>query len=121
MSTKPHPDDLRNALDQFNGTDQVYFNPLYRAMKYTDGVKYFAEAAGAYWFLDICGTELMNLHKTEEFLNVVLTVTDITAMIDADDGDGNPLFHKPIEFTDCPAGTWMFYLENNTLCLPGER
>ncbi|MCH7559291.1 MAG: hypothetical protein IIB56_17810 [Planctomycetes bacterium] len=38
-------------LDQFTGTSQYY---TYMAgLKLTDGVKYMADEAGAYWLLDI--------------------------------------------------------------------
>jgi hypothetical protein len=114
---------MRNALSTFTGTEQWHYNPLYPAMKYTDGVKYFAENAGngAYWFLDIMGTEVMDIHKRgEEFIAVTLDAKDGEAKLSCTDGNDTELWHRDIEYTDCPDGKWQFYLTNNVLLLPSE-
>lgn len=116
--------DLEAGLAPFYGTELWHRNPLYPRMTYTDGVQFFAENAGngAYWFLDIVGTEVHHLHgKAEEFIVVVLDSDGKKAKLSADDGDGNVFWKRDIDFTDCPAGRWKFYLENNVLCLPAER
>ena len=114
---------LRNALVQFTGTGTWWRHGLNRSMLYTDGVQYFAEQAGggAYWFLDIVATELMDIHKREEFINIVMLVKDKSALITADDGNNNELWRRAIKYTDCPSGRWQFYLENKVVCLPSER
>lgn len=115
---------LRAALDQFFGTEKYHYNPLYPKMNYTDGVQFFANNAGngAYWLLDIIGTEIFEIHrKGEEFIHIRLIVSGEKAEIVADDGNDNVLFRRSIEFTDCPSGEWRFFLENNVLMLPGER
>lgn len=121
--------ELSRNLGHFYGTEQWHRNPLYPKMLYTDGVEFFAENAGggAYWFLDIVGTEVFDLHrKGEEFIVVKLTVypearDGVEAVITADDGNDNILWTREIHMTDCPVGEWKFYLENNVLCLPAER
>jgi hypothetical protein len=42
----------RAALRQFTGTENWYRHGLVRSVLYTDGAKYVAESAGAYWLLD---------------------------------------------------------------------
>jgi hypothetical protein len=37
------------TLQQFIGTENVYQHGLVRSILYTDGAKYVAESAGAYW------------------------------------------------------------------------
>ncbi len=121
--------ELQAGLCNFYGTEQWYRHGLNRNMLYTDGVKFFAENAGggAYWFLDIVATELMQIHKKEEFINIVMTVHEDSlnihggARIVADDGNGRELWHRDIEYTDCPVGVWQFFLENQVVCLPSER
>jgi hypothetical protein len=115
--------ELESNLHQFYGTETWYRNPLYPRMHYTDGVKFFAENAGngAYWFLDIVGTEIHSLQRFEEFINIVLKSDGHRAEILGDDGNGNPLYIREIPLTDCPAGEWQFFLENDVLCLPSER
>jgi hypothetical protein len=39
-------------LGQFTGTEQWYQHGINRAVLFTDGAKYVADAAGAYWLLD---------------------------------------------------------------------
>jgi hypothetical protein len=116
--------ELQHNLAQFTGTEQWHFNPMYRWMNYTDGVQYFAQTAGggAYWFLDIIGTELRKYTPIEPFIQVKLIVKgDRTAVIEADDGNDCPPFYtRELEFTDCPEGTWRFYLIDGVLLLPSE-
>jgi hypothetical protein len=115
---------LKAGLENFWGTELWHRNPMYGGMLYTDGVKFFADNAGggAHWFLDIVGTEVMDIHKRgEEFIVVQLVSNGDSAKILADDGNGNLLWHREIDLTDCPAGCWKFYLENSVFMLPSER
>ena len=107
-------------LQSFTGTENYFYNPLYRWLKYTDGVKFFLGKAGCYWFLDIIGTELMEHTREEDFIHIKLEVSNDKAKIIADDGNGNVLYKKSISFTDCPEGFYSFYLTNSVLMLPSE-
>ena len=114
--------DFQSALGNFIGTEHYYFNPLYKWMKYTDGVKFFAENAGggAYWLLDIIGTETKKLLDQVGFLSIELEVNDGKAQLRITDGDYKPMMSKAIGFTDCPAGTWKFFLVDSVLMLSSE-
>jgi hypothetical protein len=115
--------ELKRNLSYFIGTEQWYHHPLRREMLYTDGVKFFAEHAGggAYWFLDIVATEIFPLLAKEPFMLVELQVEDSNVCrIVVSDGDGNEVYTKDIDYTDCPAGLWKFYLTDNVLLLPSE-
>jgi len=113
---------LSADLKMFTGTEQWFRHPLSSNLLYTDGVKFFAEhcGGGAYWFLDILATELADLQETEEFMSITLDVVDSSAKITADDGNGNVLYTKNIDFTDAEEGTWKFFFTNNVLLLPSE-
>ena len=117
MTHKPLTQD---DLTQFSGTENHYRHLC--GLLYSDGAKYFAECAGggAYWFLDIVATEYLPLQRREEFMVVKLIVTGTKAKIVVDDGNGNVLKTKDIDFTDCPAGEWKFYLSGGVLFLPSE-
>ena len=82
-------DTLTQQLAQFTGTENYYQHPIQLGPRcnYTDGVKYFAEQAQAYWFLDIVFTELNQLQRDHEFLAVTLQVTDNQAVINATNGN----------------------------------
>lgn len=113
---------LAADLAHFTGTERWYSHWT-RSCVYTDGVKYFAEKAGAYWFLDILATEFTFVCKRHEFLGVTLAVKDGTASIIVDDGDGKVLRRRKIDFTDCPEGDWKFYFIDGarpTILLPSE-
>ena len=43
-----------------------------------------------------------------------------TATLTCEDGNGNAVFSKPIEFTDFPAEGVELYFINNTILLPSE-
>jgi hypothetical protein len=112
---------LSDQLRQFTGTEHWYQHPFVRSVTYTDGVKYFAEKAGAYWFIDeviIGHTELM---KDQGFLTITLNVSDeLVATLTIDDGNDNVLVTREIPYTDCPVGTYRFYFTDNVLLLPSE-
>lgn len=115
--------DLQSSLSQFIGTEKYHFNPLYRWLKYTDGVQYFAQNAGggAYWFLEIVGTEVQALTKRRPFLTIDLIVKpDESCQILVTDDNDRTLWTKDIEWTDCPVGTWRFFLQSNVLMLTSE-
>jgi hypothetical protein len=119
---------LASELSQFTGTEEWYRHPLNRRVTYTEGVKYFAEKAGAYWFLDILATEVAGLINDDQpFIMVRLIVSDNQAIITADDGQSDDLlWSRKIEFTDCHDGNWPFYMATGgpggTFCilLPSE-
>lgn len=107
-------------LRNFTGTEQYYVNPLYRWMKYTDGVKYFATKAGAYWFLDVVGTELRDLASKEEFMTVDFIVRDGKGDILVTDGNDTVLWKRKTIVTDCPTGTYRFFLQHNVFMINSE-
>lgn len=112
--------ELRTALAQCIGSERWFRHPLVRTCLYTEGAQMFAEMAGAYWFLDILATELVTRQHEQEFMLVRLAVADSKATITAEDGNGNAFWSRAIEFTDCPAGEWRFYITNRTILLPSE-
>ena len=111
---------LRADLVAFIGTENWHRHTLNRHMLVTDGVKYFAETAGCYWFLDIVATEIFRIQATHPFLVIDLDVNDGKADIRVSDGNDATLFTRHIHFTDAPAGNWRFYLIDKVMLLPSE-
>ena len=113
---------LSADLKMFTGTEQWFRHPLSSNFLYTDGVKFFAEhcGGGAYWFLDILATELADLQETEDFMSITLIVVDSSAKILVDDGNGNILHTREVDYTDAEEGSWKFFFTNNVLLLPSE-
>jgi hypothetical protein len=108
-------------LSQFTGTEAYHrtfvFSPK---LKHTDGVQYFAEQAQAFWFLDIVATEIYPFSDKYPFMTIYLIVKDGKAEIIVQDGDISRLMQRQIEFTDCPEGTYEFFLMDDVLMLTSE-
>lgn len=110
-------------LRQFTGSDNWYRHPLNRKVTFTDGAKHVADAGGAYWLLDEIA--LIQPHDkavaAEEFQVWKLTVcADQTATLACEDGNGNAVFSKEIEFTDFLLDEITLYFANNVIHLPSE-
>jgi hypothetical protein len=112
---------LSENLSQFRGTENYYktflFNPK---LKHTDGVQYFANTAGAFWFLDIVSTEIYKLTSQHDFIAITLDVDNGKAKITATDGDDHRIFQKNVSYTDCPNGSYSFWISGDVLMLPSE-
>jgi len=116
--------DLKSRLSQFTGTTTYFYHPLYPWMRYTDGMKFFCENAGngAYWFLDIMGTELKKHAAKHRRLNIHMSVGGGgEGRIEATpEGRVRPIWTKFIPWTDCPSDFYEFRLTHGVLYLPSE-
>lgn len=114
MNTDTTPDQLREALRGFYGTEAYYrTNP---GLLVTDGVKFLADNAGAYWLLDMVWSYLPVLRKSRDtFFVVVLTkegVRDLGAIFSIqDDIPANQTYAtQAVEYTDFPLDEIVMYL-----------
>lgn len=108
---------LKSDLSQFYGSENFYRH--FTGLRFSDGVKYFAEKAQAFWFIDLVASITPALRK-EPFVVFELVVQGSAADFKAHDGNGAYLAFKRIAYTDCPEGHFKFYLMNNTLIVPSE-
>ena len=113
-----------STLAQFTGTENYHRHGINRKVLFTDGVKYVADAAGAYWLIDEIA--IIQPHNkavaAEDFQVWVLKVNaDSTATLTCEDGNYIPVYSKALEFTDFPEPGITFWFENNTLYLPSEH
>ncbi len=120
-----HTSKLTKAdLEQFTGTDHYYRHAINHKVLFTDGVKYLADTAGAYWLLDeIALIQPYDRHvANEEFQVWTLTVhADDSASLTCDDGNGNIVFSKGIGFTDFPLDEIKLWFSNDVIYLPSEH
>lgn len=111
-------------LSNFWGSEQLFFNPLFRAIKYTEGVQFLA-ANGAGWLIDAILSHGIYTKAVarEDFIVATLKVNlkERTAVLTFDDGNDNVVATQKFEYTDFPLPEISFYLENKTLMLPSER
>jgi len=110
--------DLRN----FSGGTEYYYRHDLTQKLYTDGVKYVAEVAGAYWLIDKVAThQILDRFRQEEFQVWKLKVEGSKAVLTCDDGNGEVFYSEEIEYTDFPApGVKLFY-SNDVIYLPEEH
>lgn len=114
---------LESDLTQFIGTENYYKHPFTKTI-FTDGVKYLADNAGAYWLidyiafkqiedgeLDLCEFQVWSLDAIPNTHSAVITCTD---------GDYNVLLKETIDYTDFPIATMKLYYQNRVLMLTSE-
>ena len=108
---------------EFTGTENWYRHALNRAVLFTDGAKHVADAGGAYWLLD----EIALAQRYEQavaaqpFQCWKLTVNpDHTGDLVCEDGNGNAVYRKALDYTDFPAAGVTLWVTDNTILLPSE-
>jgi len=110
------------TLAQFTGTERYY--RLNRLCLITDGAKYLADTACAYWLLDAAASYLIELGTADWFVLVRLVVEDGTAVLTLEDGNGAVRARQAIPYTDFPAPQQTLYAcwdgQHWVLMLPGE-
>lgn len=115
---------IKADLDQFTGSEHWCRHGINRNVLFTDGAKYLADRAGAYWLLDEIAI-IQPCDKrvaAEEFQVWKLAVRpDHTATLICDDGNGNVVFSKEIPFTDFPLDEITLWFANNVIYLPSEH
>lgn len=121
MTTAPKL--TKSDLQQFTGSEYWYRHAINRKVLFTDGAKYMADTAGAYWLLDEIA--LIQPYDSrvaaEDFQLWKLAVhPDHSATLTCDDGNGRIVFTKEIGFTDFPLDEITLYFTDNTILLPSE-
>jgi len=113
---------LFHELKQFTGTENWYRHAINRKVTFTDGVKYVADQAGAYWLID----EIALIQPYEKAISAErfqlwrLKVTGSRATLACENGDGKEVYAKDIPFTDFPEPGIAFYFTDNVILLPSE-
>ena len=122
METKTKKTLNESDLANFTGSENWYQHWLGKCL-YTDGAKYVADQAGAYWLIDeIAINQTRPKVRAEEFQVWVLKV-DLEkrkGVLSCDDGNGSVVFSKKIEYTDFPLPEIRFYCTDSVILLPSE-
>jgi hypothetical protein len=114
---------LLAELRQFTGSEHWYRHALVPTIVFTDGAKYVADHAGAYWLLDtIALSQRYEKHVAAEAFQVwtLAVKPDHTAILTCDGGNGNKVFQHRLDYTDFPAEKITLYFKDNTILLPSE-
>ncbi len=112
--------ELNQGLAHFYGTENYYRHAL-SGLRYTDGIQYLAEKAGAHWLLDA----IFSYRRKEPFQVWKLEVTEgksrRTALLTMREDTNRPIKVKQkIEFTDFPLDEIEVWLIDGVLILKSE-
>jgi len=112
---------LSQALAQFCGTTNYYLHWT-RKYRYTDGVHYLAENAGAYWLIDaVVSHQVTPSVKVETFQAWKLQRNDDdTWTLSATDGNDRFIAVQQIEYSDFPLHSIELFLTDRCVMLPSE-
>ena len=124
MSNK-NPEQLSpEVMRQFTGSEHWYRGTLNRKVVFTDGAKHVADHGGAYWLLDeIALIQPYDKRVAAEEFQVWTLKVDLvrkTGILTCEDGNGNKVFEKALEFTDFPLPEITLWFTDNTILLPSE-
>jgi hypothetical protein len=113
--------DRLKDLSHFTGSEHWYRHALNPAITFTDGAKYVADEAGAYWLLDeIALAQLIPAVRTQAFQVWKLAVANNSARLTCEDGNDNQVLAKNITFTDFPAPGITLWCVDRVILLPSE-
>ena len=121
------PETLAAELEQFIGGGDQFQHWMSPRFRYTEGVKYLAEKAGAYWLIDLCFSwQTKAKVRREPFQVWTLTLTpEVKGFMARAEcrGDSPPapvLAAQRIPYTDFPLKSIKLYLCDGVLMLPIE-
>lgn len=116
-------ENLSHELMHFTGSETWFRHGIVRNILFTEGAKYLADKAGAYWLLDeiALGQRYEPRVAREGFQLWTLAVNaDQTGILTCEDGNGHVVYTKQIEFTDFPMKEIKLYFTDHTILLPSE-
>lgn len=114
---------IKFDLRYFTGTENYYVHGI-GALKIllTDGCKYVAEEAQAYWLFDvILSYQMHSIIRNEAFQHwEIKKQMQGEWLITCDDGNGNILARQTISYSDFPLSAINFYLVDGVCMLKSE-
>ena len=123
MLTQQDVATLESDLMQFCGTENWWKHWTGR-INYTDGVKFLAEKAGAFWLVDLVASHQTARLRREEFqiwtLSVDRSKTPMAVATCQADTDAPVLVRQEIDHTNFPLPSIKLWLVMGTLMLPIE-
>jgi hypothetical protein len=119
--------EILEGLQHFRGSEMLYKIPL-TGTRYTEGIKYLANAAECYWLITDASIMAKCLMKLSSFITVDFKrlsqekqdQSGYEAEIIYSDGNDNILEAHRYRITDFPLDELRLYFVDNTLMLPSE-
>lgn len=97
-------------LAEFIGTEHYYSNPLFKDVRYTDGVQYLS-VNGASWLVTDALAVLgyVDSVKAAEFVAIKVVNRDGVSAVRYEDGNDGLLFEQEYTSVNVPDGLMMFW------------
>ena len=106
-------------LNQFTGTEHWYRHWL--GILYTDGVKFLAEKAGAYWLIDAVASYQNKLKDVPFQIWTLVVNEDNSAILQMREDSDMPFrVEQYIKYSDFSLESIRLYFIDNVLLLPSE-
>ena len=118
---------IKERLQYFNGSLVLYQLPLIKT-KFTEGIKYLAEAANSFWLVTDTSVIAKSLLDKSRFISIDFKKfteeekdkIGYEAKIDYSDGNGLVFETHKYHLTDFPLDELRLYFVDDTLMLPSE-
>ena len=107
-------------LNQFTGSEFIYKHWSGR-LQYTDGIRYLAGEAKAYWLIDAIASYQDGKLPDDFQLWELIVQNDKAVLTCRADSNLPALVTQNIEFTDFPLQSIKLYVESGVLLLPSEH
>lgn len=123
--------ELAAGLQFFSGSESFYVHALNRAYRYTDGVHFLAENAGAYWLIDAVvawqhdpavrreGFQVWKLRRAGGASNAA-PAPDGSWLLYCEDGNEARVAEQRLSWTSFPLDAIDLYCVDKCILLPGE-
>jgi hypothetical protein len=116
--------EIENGMAYMTGTSEyTRWSPLFRNHVLTDGAKFIAESADAYWLMDAIASyhhKCMKDDMLRDFQSWKLKVNDSAGVVSCDRDTNNRAFSQDIPYTDFPLDEIKLYVCNGVILLPSE-
>lgn len=118
---------IKERLQYFNGSEVFYQIPLLRT-RFTDGIKYLADAAECFWLVTDSSVVAKSLRERSSWVTIDFKrlpkdereTSGYEAEIIYSDGNDNILERHGYNVTDFPLDELRLFFVNGTLMLPSE-
>jgi hypothetical protein len=108
-------EELQMIMRESSGTTRYHRITLVKNFLVTDGVKYFAKEANAYWLTDIVASYIRVMEKTDDYFFVPVLTVDKKQngrfkIYREVSGNKKVIVRQNIEYADLPTGEYKFFL-----------
>ncbi|WP_193200221.1 DUF6876 family protein [Nostoc sp. MG11] len=115
-------EELIADLEQFTGSEVVHRHWL-GVLRYTEGVKYLAQATQCYWLLDAIGSYQQRLGsnpRLREFQVWRLVMENQSGVLICEEDTDKEVLRQQIKYTNFPLPEITLYLAQKVLMLSSE-